>query len=236
MDAPPELDEYMRCVQSTVQSIKMFSTSTLWCEPGRSLCAESEGLVTRIEGVKTTPNGKYLYINDGSFGALYDSVHERWGYPVRALVQESQDDNCVPCALMSYQIYGPTCDSADKFPTVVNLPVGLKEGDYLEWGNIGAYGRAMATRFNGFGEYETVQVADSPWQSLYKTESSGMMIKRTDSFEIEASDFFNDTDHDISDSDSSSGGSISSSPSLEFSSRSDFLFDEMMTSLGPTVV
>ena len=32
---------------------------------------------------------------------------------------------------------------------------------------IGAYGTAMATRFNGFGEVETETVSDFPWASVY---------------------------------------------------------------------
>ena len=32
----------------------------------------------------------------------------------------------------------------------VALPAGLLEGDYIEFGLLGAYGSATATRFNGF--------------------------------------------------------------------------------------
>ena len=64
-------------------------------------------------------------------------------------------------------ISGPTCDSTDKFPEKILLPAGLVEGDYIEFGNLGAYGRAMASRFNGYGEYELVEVQDAPWPSLY---------------------------------------------------------------------
>ena len=66
-----------------------------------------------------------------------------------------------------FPLYGPTCDSADRFPDPVWLPVNLQEGDYLEFGNIGAYGRAMAGRFNGFGVYESAVVHDAPWPTLY---------------------------------------------------------------------
>ena len=69
--------------------------------------------------------------------------------------------------MAEYTVYGPTCDSTDKFPDKVWLPAGLTEGDYLEFGNIGAYGRAMSSRFNGFGETEVAIVHDAPWPSLY---------------------------------------------------------------------
>ena len=43
----------------------------------------------------------------------------------------------------------------------------MDEGDYIEIGMLGAYGVAMATRFNGFGDVETVVVDDAPMASLY---------------------------------------------------------------------
>lgn len=182
MENPPPLHEYLSSIITAVKSIKCFENVTLWCEPGRGLSAEGEGLLTRIEGTKKGS----LYLNDGSFGALYDSVHERWSYPVRVvkssgytypimpthrpngvdeIMYETESGTCV--RLVPYTIYGPTCDSADKFPESLMLPELLEEGDYLEWGNIGAYGRSMITSFNGFGFYETVTVQDSPWQTLF---------------------------------------------------------------------
>ena len=49
-----------------------------------------------------------------------------------------------------YQLFGPTCDPVDRFARPVQLPAGLQEGDYIEFGLLGAYGSATATRFNGF--------------------------------------------------------------------------------------
>ena len=40
---------------------------------------------------------------------------------------------------------------------------------------LGAYGVAMASRFNGFGETETMQVEDLPWTTMY----SSVIEKRT---------------------------------------------------------
>jgi ornithine decarboxylase len=48
------------------------------------------------------------------------------------------------------------------------LPADVKEGDYLEIGQLGAYGRTMATRFNGFAIAQMpVIVKDEPLMSLY---------------------------------------------------------------------
>ncbi len=45
------------------------------------------------------------------------------------------------------------------------LPEDVAEGDHIEIGMLGAYGVAMATRFNGFGDVETVEVDDAPMAS-----------------------------------------------------------------------
>ena len=47
------------------------------------------------------------------------------------------------------------------------LPEDVREGDYVEIGMLGAYGVAMNTRFNGFGDAETVTVEDAPMASMY---------------------------------------------------------------------
>jgi ornithine decarboxylase len=48
----------------------------------------------------------------------------------------------------------------------------VREGDYIEIGQIGAYGRVMATRFNGFGEYDEVMLTDEPMLSMYAEQAT----------------------------------------------------------------
>ena len=40
----------------------------------------------------------------------------------------------------------------------VDLYEGIQEGDYIEFGTLGAYGLATATRFNGYGDHKIVAV------------------------------------------------------------------------------
>jgi ornithine decarboxylase len=40
-------------------------------------------------------------------------------------------------------------------------------GDYVEIGMLGAYGAAMRTKFNGFGDGLTEEVVDEPMASQY---------------------------------------------------------------------
>ena len=69
--------------------------------------------------------------------------------------------------LKPFRFYGPTCDSIDHMPGPFWLPDDVREGDYVEIGMLGAYGVAMNTRFNGFGDAETVEVEDAPMASMF---------------------------------------------------------------------
>lgn len=161
---PPEMDDYVAMVMRSFENMFVLENAELWCEPGRALVAEAESLLVRVDLAK----GNTLYINDGSYGSLYDAVHERWDFPIRAIPGDARKMG----RMVEYTVYGPTCDSTDMLAEKVWLPAGMAEGDYIEFGNIGAYGRAMATRFNGFGEADTAIVQDAPWPTLYGAASA----------------------------------------------------------------
>ena len=50
------------------------------------------------------------------------------------------------------------------------LPDKIREGDYIEFGNTGAYGRAIASRFNGFGAFDEAILLDEPMFTMYARE------------------------------------------------------------------
>ena len=135
----------------------------LICEPGRALVAEAESLIVKVDLRK----GDELYINDGGYGALYDSAQLGFVFPVR-LIREGLDPNE---PLLPFEFWGPTCDSIDHMKGPFLLPASVREGDYIEIGNIGAYGRALASRFNGYGFYHDVILEDEPMYSIYEMEN-----------------------------------------------------------------
>ncbi len=53
-------------------------------------------------------------------------------------------------AVESASIWGPTCDSIDCVRELVEMPVGLQVGDWLGWGEMGAYTLCAASTFNGW--------------------------------------------------------------------------------------
>ncbi|MEO5587788.1 MAG: type III PLP-dependent enzyme, partial [Novosphingobium sp.] len=154
---PPPLEDYFGSIHRASESLPISYSSELWCEPGRALCAEYNSLVVKVEKRR----GNELYINDGSYGALFDAAHVGWRFPVRSLSHEEGD------VLQDFSFYGPTCDDADFMEGPFALPEGTKAGDFIEIGMLGAYGAAMRTAFNGFGSGEVVTVDDEPMASQY---------------------------------------------------------------------
>lgn len=155
---PPPLDDYFGVIHRAAESLPVSYSSELWCEPGRALCAEYNSLIVKVEKRR----GSELYINDGAYGALYDAAHVAWRFPVRCLSHERGE------AEESFSFYGPTCDDADFMEGPFVLPADIRAGDYIEIGMLGAYGAAMRTAFNGFGQGEAFDVSDEPMASLYR--------------------------------------------------------------------
>ncbi len=155
---PPPLEDYFGVIHRAAESLPVSYSSELWCEPGRALCAEYNSLIVRVEKRR----GNELYINDGAYGALYDAAHVGWRFPVQCLSEGRGE------AGEEFAFYGPTCDDADYMEGPFQLPADIKAGDYIEVGMLGAYGAAMKTAFNGFGQAEAVGATDEPMASLYR--------------------------------------------------------------------
>jgi ornithine decarboxylase len=65
-------------------------------------------------------------------------------------------------ALRDITVFGPTCDSVDRLSLKVPLPEDVAEGDWIEFGQLGAYGACLRTGFNGFDVVRQVSVRDAP--------------------------------------------------------------------------
>ncbi|MEJ5976120.1 type III PLP-dependent enzyme [Novosphingobium sp. PS1R-30] len=154
---PPPLEDYFASIHRAAESLPVSYSSELWCEPGRALCAEYNSLIVKVEKRR----GKELYINDGAYGALFDAAHLGWRFPVRSLAPVQGEVS------EGFSFYGPTCDDADYMEGPFPLPAEIEAGDYIEIGMLGAYGAAMRTGFNGFGQGAAIEVSDEPMSSLY---------------------------------------------------------------------
>ncbi len=155
---PPPMIEYINAIKNGFEEMFVAQNAKLWAEPGRALVAEAGSTITRVELRK----GDALYLNDGAFGTLFDATHLNWAFPAKLLRQEPSRAKLAP-----FRLFGPTCDSMDAAAGPFMLPADIQEGDLIEIGSLGAYGTAMGTRFNGFGETVTIESKDAPWPSMY---------------------------------------------------------------------
>lgn len=160
---PPDLADYLDSIDRGFAEMSVHEDTELWAEPGRALVAEATSMLAKVELRK----GDALYLNDGSYGSLFDAAHMKWPFPVKLYRGEGEAAHEVETAPRPFRFYGPTCDSIDHMPGPFWLPEDVREGDYIEIGMLGAYGVAMNTRFNGFGDAETVTVEDAPMGSMY---------------------------------------------------------------------
>jgi ornithine decarboxylase len=147
----PPLDDYFRAVRETAGQLPLADDAELLAEPGRALAAPGLSAVVEV----LLRKDRRLYINDGMYGAFWElrfRAHER--FPVRAW----RGAEPLQGPAERFRLYGPTCDASDVLPGEVDLPAGLRSGDYLEFGHIGAYSLSGRTRFNGLYSDRIVQL------------------------------------------------------------------------------
>jgi ornithine decarboxylase len=156
---PPELSDYTGEIAKAWDELAVKDSCELLCEPGRALVAEAESVIIRVDARR----GNALYVNDGAFGTMFDAAYSGFRFPARLIGATGATAK----GEAEFSLYGPTCDSSDYLPGPFMLPPSVQEGDYIEIGQIGAYGRVLANRFNGFGEYDEVVLTDEPMLSMY---------------------------------------------------------------------
>lgn len=161
---PPELVHYMDTIKRHFSRIQAINPKCeLWCEPGRALVAEAGSLLVRVELRK----GNYLYINDGIYGTLFDAGYPGFIFPTRMLTASHK---FAAPEMEEFSLYGPTCDSIDVMKGPFLLPANIDEGDWIEIGQLGAYGSTLQSNFNGFFSDIKVETEDAPMLSMFGLE------------------------------------------------------------------
>jgi len=165
---PQPLQNYVDEIKRTFDNLKLENNPDLLCEPGRALVAESGSTIAKVVLRKK----QKIYINDGTYGSLFDAGVLNFVLPTRMIPNGRMTSK----KLTSFSLYGPTCDSADFMKGPFVLPNNLKEGDYLEIGQLGAYSLTFRTHFNGFYSDKIFEVHDKPIMSMYEKDSSSSYL------------------------------------------------------------
>ncbi len=160
---PEPLSSYLNEIKKSLKNLKLPKLPEIICEPGRAIVAESGSTIVKVILRKK----QNLYINDGTYGSLFDAGVPNFVLPTKMITSGRIHSK----KLTSFSFFGPTCDSLDYMKGPFLLPNNIKEGDYIELGQLGAYGLTFRTKFNGFYSNEIFEVNDKPIMSLYEDSS-----------------------------------------------------------------
>ena len=158
---PQNLIEYFNEIKKSFENLKLEKMPKVICEPGRALVAESGSTIVRVNLRKKNK----LYINDGTYGTLFDGGTPNIVFPAKMIKEGSS--KIISKKLTAFDFFGPTCDSMDYMKGPFLLPNNIKENDYIELGQLGAYGLTFRTQFNGYYSDEIYEIEDKPIMTMY---------------------------------------------------------------------
>ncbi len=157
---PEPLSAYIEEINNALKKLKLQNIPELICEPGRAIVAESGSAIVKVVLRKKNK----LYINDGTYGTLFDAGVPNFIFPSKMITNGRIQSK----KFTAFSFFGPTCDSLDYMKGPFILPNNIKEGDYIELGQLGAYGLTFRTRFNGFYSNQVFELDDKPIMSIYE--------------------------------------------------------------------
>jgi diaminopimelate decarboxylase len=134
-DKPARFEDYFSMIK---EFVKLRSGQKIHVEPGRSLVGQCGSLISKVLFIKKGSNTTFAIIdagmNDLIRPALYQARHK-----IENLTSDGRGSN--------YDVVGPVCESADTFAKFIELPE-TRRGDIISIRSAGAYGEAMASRYN----------------------------------------------------------------------------------------
>jgi len=134
-DKRPGFEEYFTMIN---EFIDLRPGQKIHIEPGRSIVGQCGSLISKVLYIKNGSNTQFAIIDAGMTDlirpALYQAHHK-----IENLTSEGM--------IYRYDVVGPVCESADTFGKYIELPE-TKRGDLIAIRSAGAYGEAMASRYN----------------------------------------------------------------------------------------
>jgi diaminopimelate decarboxylase len=134
-DKRPAFEDYFSLIN---EFIDLLPGQELHMEPGRSIVGQCGSLVSRVLYIKNGSNTTFAILDAGMTDlirpALYQAHHK-----IENLSSNGK--------LLRYDVVGPVCESSDTFAKFIELPE-TQRGDFIAIRSAGAYGEAMASRYN----------------------------------------------------------------------------------------
>jgi diaminopimelate decarboxylase/aspartate kinase len=112
----------------------------IWIEPGRYVISPAGVLLARVTQTKGKGDVRYVGVATGMNSLIRPALYGAWHEIVNLSQLDRPGDHV-------YNVVGPVCETGDILGLDRLLPES-REGDILLIANTGAYGRAMASRYN----------------------------------------------------------------------------------------
>lgn len=138
---PPPLGALLAEIEATFERLDLPGVR-LWAEPGRALVAGGASVVVQVQ----LRRGDTLFVNDGVYGSPSDAGAPGFRFPARLIRPEAPAASDV---LRGFELFGPTCDSADRMRGRSCCRRMCARGTGSNWGSLGLTGRACERRSTG---------------------------------------------------------------------------------------
>jgi len=150
-------------------------------EPGRTIAANAGILLTRVEYVKQSGDRRFAICDAGMNALLrpshYGAFHFVWPTePAPELVPERRARELVLPGLVRTEVVGPLCETGDFIAEDRLLPP-VQRGDLLAVFTAGAYGMAMASRYNSHPLPAEVLVSGETYRTIRARESYEDLVR-----------------------------------------------------------
>jgi ornithine decarboxylase len=171
----PALTTYFDVIRDEIVALNLPESCEIWAEPGRALSGLGSTLLVKVElrkpAVEGQTGGDALYINDGSYGNMFEVACMKWSNTVHLVRPARRGRKAASKTLAPFRFFGPTCDSVDYMPGPFMLPEDVCEGDWIAIQGMGAYTAASQSNFNGFCSDLQVEIVSDSTTSSTKRRS-----------------------------------------------------------------
>jgi diaminopimelate decarboxylase len=145
-EQPPDLERFSNIVLPPIKE----SGLTMLMEPGRFLVGNAGVLLTRVLYRKHSGGKEHIICDAGMTELLRPSLYNAF-HRIEAVDREGED--------ITADVVGPVCESGDFFALDRPMP-NVAPGDLLAVYDVGAYGYAMSSTYNGRPRAVEVMVDD----------------------------------------------------------------------------
>jgi diaminopimelate decarboxylase len=134
-DKNPDFPEYFSLLN---EFIDLFPGQKMHIEPGRSIIGQCGSLISRVLFIKNGSNTQFAILDAGMTDLIRPALYQAY-HKIENLTSAGN--------IFRYDVVGPVCESSDTFAKFIELPE-TSRGDIIAIRSAGAYGEAMAMRYN----------------------------------------------------------------------------------------